>query len=137
LENVPWQEQVEALLADKRVDEALQIARSYCQEDTSQFFRDLLKRAALIQLHRHELQLAKQLLLESQAAPEDILGYCPDLFPQADVSLTSPFYIELFSSDSPIVIQKRNHFLIEYLEEFRRSSVQFTSVCYFTVMRTG
>lgn len=131
MENVPWQEQVDTLLNDRRVDEALQIARSYLTEEDrgTEHLSSLLKRAALVQLHRNELGLAKELLLESHCSPDFILAYCPDLLTQpTDAGKSSPFYIEIFGSDQPSVIKERNQFLIEYLESYRRLSMESSSV---------
>ncbi|OQV13873.1 Transforming growth factor-beta receptor-associated protein 1 [Hypsibius exemplaris] len=126
LENVPWQEQVDGLLEEKRVNEALQIARSYSDEDTLPHFRGILQRAALVQLHRQELRPAKELLLESECSPSFVLAFCPDLLPSADILTTSPFFIPIFNPHDPAAMNERNAFLIAYLEEYRRSSTDFT-----------
>lgn len=119
------------LLDDQRVDEALQIARSFLETtvDGSLDYKRILRRAVLIVLHKNELLVARELLLESGIAPEDILQFCPDLIQGTLMEKgtnreLSPLIIELFASNEQVIITKRNHFLLEYLAEFRRSSAE-------------
>lgn len=78
-------------------------------------------------MSRNELSRAKELLLEVQSSPEDILQFCPDLIEGTCMEgiargAIGQFRIELFESKDPVVVSKRNNFLIGYLEDMRRSS---------------
>ena len=128
LENVPWQEQVEALLESRRVEEALQIGRSYAEEESGAHFLDILQRAALIQLHRKEYVHARELLIESECRAEVVLAFWPDLFPGADIRTAAPFPVDIFNLATPSVLQERNRFLLDYLHHYRSVSPDFTEV---------
>ncbi|XP_055347631.1 transforming growth factor-beta receptor-associated protein 1 homolog [Paramacrobiotus metropolitanus] len=127
LENVPWQEQVETLLEDKRVEEALQIARSFLDADAGDnlYLSNILHRAALICLHRNELARAQEILLDSQGPPEDILQFCPDLVQDTSMEgvrkgRSGDLAVELFESGEEGTVARRNRFLLGYLEELRK-----------------
>ncbi|GAV00182.1 hypothetical protein RvY_11067-2 [Ramazzottius varieornatus] len=121
LENIPWQEQVETLLEDRSVEEALQVARTFSSsQDDAASLKAVLQRAAFVQLSKDELTSAKELLLESQAPPEEVLKFCPDLLPNNDPfaepadDLLNPF------TGGRISEGERNAFLLAYLDEYRR-----------------
>lgn len=67
------------------MEEAVQVARTFSSsQDDAASLKAVLQRAALLQLSKQEMTSARELLLESQAPPEDILKFCPDLLPNSD-----------------------------------------------------
>ncbi|XP_015915375.1 transforming growth factor-beta receptor-associated protein 1 [Parasteatoda tepidariorum] len=130
---VPWEKQVHALLADKKVSEALELAKYSNKAGLSkEQYRIVLQRiqqqAGFIEFSLLHFDEAKELFQESQLDVRELISLFPDLMPGSSsfIRINPPLHdignvLEMCSFDEESVASSRK-FLLHYLESIRNSS---------------
>lgn len=127
---VPFEKQIQALLADKRVTESLELAKNANRTGMSRdkflkMFRRIQQQAAFIQLAQKEFDEARELFRESEIDIRELISLYPCLLPSnANFTRSVPALHEiadvnqLAKGDNSIVMDYK-YFLRTYLEEIR------------------
>ncbi|XP_035226449.1 transforming growth factor-beta receptor-associated protein 1-like isoform X2 [Stegodyphus dumicola] len=130
---VPWEKQVQSLLADKKVAEALELAKySNKSELSKDQFRSILRRihqqAGFIEFSLFHFDEAKEHFLEGQLDVRELISIFPDLLPSNSsfARINPPLHDignvnEMCSYDSQAISDCRQ-FLLSYLEGVRNSA---------------
>uniref|UniRef100_A0A2R5L6M1 Putative vacuolar assembly/sorting n=1 Tax=Ornithodoros turicata TaxID=34597 RepID=A0A2R5L6M1_9ACAR len=112
LHPIPWETQVQTLLSEKRVTEALELARQSRKDDKE--LHSFYQRAGFVQFCEWNFEEAQELFLMGQLDVADLLS----MYPRLRVS-PSPRGIpdtEEMCAGDPELLDKCNQFLISYLE---------------------
>lgn len=129
---VPWEKQVRALLADKKVTEALELANScswpgLSKEQFRKVYRRMQQEAGFIELSEHNYDRAKELFISGQLDPRELISLYPGLLPSGSnfVRTAPPLHeianvIQMCQGDEKRVKECR-YLLIHYLEDIRET----------------
>lgn len=124
---IPWEKQVEVLLADEHVEEALALLEKMGPLNRSMGHTDPLKRrfrqqAAFIYFARSELEVALDLFLESEVDERELISLFPGLLPSSTsfVRAAPPLHSiadvsQLYHGDVK-KIQEAKQFLLHFLQ---------------------
>ncbi|XP_054708029.1 transforming growth factor-beta receptor-associated protein 1-like [Uloborus diversus] len=129
---VPWENQVQALLAEKKVPEALELAKysnkaGLSREHHKNILRRIYQQAGFIEFSFLHFDEAAELFHEGELDVRELISLFPDLLPSNSsfIRINPPLHDianveEMCSSDPESVLACRK-FLMQYLESTRNS----------------
>ncbi|XP_055953561.1 transforming growth factor-beta receptor-associated protein 1-like [Argiope bruennichi] len=129
---VPWEKQVQALLNDKKVTEALELAKysnraGLSKEQFRNVYRRIQQQAGFIEFSLLHFDEARELFHEGQLDVRELISLYPDLLPASSsfVRMNPPLHdignvSEMCSFESDAILSCRK-FLLHYLESIRNS----------------
>ncbi|XP_023220764.1 transforming growth factor-beta receptor-associated protein 1-like [Centruroides sculpturatus] len=130
---VPWEKQVQALIADKKVSEALELAEyanksGLSKEQCKQVMQRIRQQAGFIEFSLFHFSKAKEYFQLGCLDVRELISLYPDLLPSSSSSFVRsvpPLHeianIEQMCSSNPSMIDQCKEFLLFYLEELRLS----------------
>lgn len=131
---VPWEKQVQALLADKKVSEALELAKysnkaGLSKEQFKIMFQRIQLQAGFIEFSLLHFEETQELFHEGQLDIRELISIFPDLLPSSSSFTRNnpPLHDignvnEMCSSDPEKILLCRQ-FLLHYLESIRNSAI--------------
>ncbi|KAF4527983.1 hypothetical protein B566_EDAN016638 [Ephemera danica] len=130
---IPWEQQVEVLLSDNRVDEALDLAQNsnhagFTRDQYEQLYKSFQKQAAFIYFSMEEFEKARAMFISSDVDIREVISLFPSLLPQ-DSNFTRsvpPLHkiadVEQLFHRNATKLKQANMFLQQLLEEIRNIS---------------
>lgn len=129
---VPWEKQVEVLLTDERVDEALDLARNarpvgLSKEQFHRIYRKIQQRAGFIYFSKCEFDKARDLFQSSKVDIREIISLFPNLMPLSSSfnRAVPPLHgiadvVQLYHADKT-KIKDAQSFLMNFLRDVRET----------------
>ncbi|KAK7098537.1 transforming growth factor-beta receptor-associated protein 1-like [Littorina saxatilis] len=133
---VPFEKQIQALLADKRVTEALDLAKNanrtgMTRDKFLKMYRRIQQQAGFIQFAQKEFEQARTLFLESEIDVRELISVYPHLLPSnCNFTRSVPALHEiadvtqLVKGDNSLLADFK-YFLRTYLEEIRGTKAAY------------
>lgn len=130
---VPWEKQVEVLLADSRVEEALELAQNanrvgMTKEQFQKLYHKIQQQAGFIHLSNGEFDKAQELFVSGNVDPREVISIFPGFMPPSSTFIRSipPLHgiadvIQLFHGDEG-KLSEAKQFLRHFLEDLREKS---------------
>ncbi|XP_076353526.1 transforming growth factor-beta receptor-associated protein 1-like [Tachypleus tridentatus] len=127
---VPWEKQVQALLADRKVAEALELARysnkgNVTETQFQKTFLRIQQQAGFIQFSLYLFEEAKELFLKGLLDVRELISIYPGLLPASSgfVRCIPPLHdiadVEQLCHNSPEKLEQCKIFLMNFLEEIQ------------------